>query len=567
MKSRIAEQIKIAAGVDFSQIEIESWIEKPKFSTMGDFAFPCFRLAKEFKKAPNLIAAEIAQTFKLKEVERTEAVGGYLNFYLDLPLYSAKVLKEVIDKRAGYGQKDLGKGKSISIDLSSPNIAKPFSMGHLRSTVIGNALANVTEKLGYKVIRINHIGDWGTQFGKLITAYQKWGSEEQVKTSPIAELHKLYVYFHEQAELNPSLDDEARVWFKRLEDGDEEAVRLWEWFRKVSLEAFSAVYEKLNISFDSFNGEAFYNDKMNDVIAMLEDEGLIEESEGARVVRLDDEGLPPCLIQKRDGATLYATRDLAAAFYRKREYSFEKSLYVVGNEQSLHFKQLKAILKKLNILWAEDLVHISFGMMLKDGKKMSTRKGKIVLLEKVLEQSTALAAEAIEEKNPNLKEKQQVAEAVGIGAIMFHDLKVFRQNDVHFELKDMLRFEGETGPYVQYAHARACSILRKAAVKDSSFSNSKVAPASFGEEERAIVMKISAFEEVIEEAFAEWDPSKIAKYAIDLAQLFNQYYAHTHILNELDEEVKAQRLLLLESITIVLKESLRLLGIQAPEEM
>ncbi|MGD7044597.1 arginine--tRNA ligase [Jeotgalibacillus proteolyticus] len=567
MKSKIAEQVKSASGTDFSIGEIESWIEKPKFSTMGDYAFPCFRLAKEFKKAPQLLAGEIAQTFTLKEIVRTEAAGGYVNFYLDLPLYSEKVLKDVLGKGSNYGCQDLGKGKAITMDLSSPNIAKPFSMGHLRSTVIGNALANVTEKLGYNVIRINHIGDWGTQFGKLITAYKMWGNEEQVKKSPIPELHKLYVHFHEQAERNPSLDDEAREWFKRLEDGDLEAVKLWQWFREVSLEAFSEVYKKLDISFDSYNGEAFYNDKMDDVMAMLEDEGLLEESEGAKVVRLDEEGLPPCLIQKRDGATLYATRDLAAAFYRKREYSFEKSLYVVGNEQSLHFKQLKAVLKKLNIAWAEDLVHISFGMMLKDGKKMSTRKGKIVLLEEVLEQSITLAAEAIKEKNPNLKEKKQVAQSVGIGAVMFHDLKVFRQNDVHFELKDMLRFEGETGPYVQYAHARACSILRKAEAEEGASTFKTVAPAAFGEAERAIVMKISAFDEVIQEAFAEWDPSKIAKYAIDLAQLFNQYYAHTHILNEEDKDVKGQRLLLLKAITVVLKESLRLLGIKAPEEM
>ncbi|TDL33073.1 arginine--tRNA ligase [Jeotgalibacillus sp. S-D1] len=567
MKTHIAEKLEQLLEQMGVKEKVETWIEKPKHPDMGDFAFPCFRLARTLKQAPNQIAEKLVQDFSIEGINRAVAVGGYVNFYLDIPTFSAKILSRILHEGPQFGDQTIGHGEKITIDLSSPNIAKPFSMGHLRSTVIGNAIANIVEKVGYKPVRINHIGDWGTQFGKLITAYKKWGDEEQVKRSPIVELHKLYVYFHEQAELNEDLNEEARHWFRKLEDGDQEATELWKWFRAVSLDAFSLVYDKMNISFDSYNGEAFYNDKMDAVINKLSEAKLLEESDGAMVVRLED-NLPPCLIQKRDGATLYATRDLAAAFYRKDQYSFAKSLYVVGNEQSLHFKQLKAVLKKLNAKWADDLVHISFGMMLKDSKKMSTRKGKVVLLEEVLDKSVEMAAEAIEKKNPSLENKESVAQLVGVGAVMFHDLKVFRKNDVHFELEEMLRFEGETGPYVQYAHARACSLVRN--VQGSEVESAAAANtcfSSFGEEERMIVFQLSEFEGVITEAFTEWDPSKIAKYAVDLAQHFNHYYAHTNILKEKDPTTKIQQLLLIKSIIITLKESLRLLGIAAPEKM
>lgn len=567
MKSHIAKKLELQLDQMGVIEKTEQWIEKPKHPHMGDYAFPCFRLARTLKQAPDKIAVKLAKDFSLDGVSKAEAVGGYVNFYLDIPFYTAQTLSRILHQGARYGEQNIGNGEKITIDLSSPNIAKPFSMGHLRSTVIGNAIANIVEKVGYTPVRINHIGDWGTQFGKLITAYKKWGDEAKVKHSPIVELHKLYVYFHEQAELNEELNEEARHWFKKLENGDPEAAELWTWFRSVSLDAFSLVYDKMNISFDSFNGEAFYNDKMDAVIEKLSEAKLLEESEGAMVVRLED-NLPPCLIQKRDGATLYATRDLAAAFYRKEQYSFAKSLYVVGNEQSLHFKQLKAVLKKLDVKWAEDLVHIPFGMMLKDGKKMSTRKGKVVLLEEVLDKSIQMAAEAIEEKNPSLENKESVAQKVGVGAVMFHDLKVFRQNDVHFELEDMLRFEGETGPYVQYAHARACSLIRKVQAGEvESDAAENLAFSSFGEEERKIVFQLSEFEHVIMEAFHEWDPSKIAKYSIELAQYFNHYYAHTNISQEKEQTTQLQQLLLIKSIIITLKESLRLLGIASPEKM
>ncbi|MEW9500962.1 arginine--tRNA ligase [Jeotgalibacillus marinus] len=565
MKRDIAQTLNELLSNKFSTIEIEKMIEKPKHVDHGDLAFPCFRFAREFKQSPADIARDLGGAFVCEGVHKVNVVGGYINFYLDIPILAAKVMSDITTQGSHFGEKQVGQGKAVTIDLSSPNIAKPFSMGHLRSTVIGNALANIVEKVGYKSIRINHIGDWGTQFGKLITAYKKWGDEEKVKTSPIVELHKLYVHFHEQAELDPSLNDEARLWFKRLEEGDAEAAKLWEWFREVSLHAFSLVYELMGISFDSFNGEAFYNDKMSAVIDMLERANLLEESDGAMVVRLDEEGLPPCLIKKRDGATLYATRDLAAAYYRYENYSFAKSLYVVGNEQSLHFKQLAAVLKKLDVPWANDLVHIPFGMMLKDGKKMSTRKGKVVLLEEVLAQSVKIAQAAIEEKNPTLAKKDLVAKKVGVGAVLFHDLKVFRQNDVHFSLEDMLRFEGETGPYVQYAHARACSILRKA--KMDMQHGWSTTYETFGEEERPLIIQLHAFEDTISEAVKEWDPSKVAKYVVELCQHFNHYYAHVNFLQNANEQEKQQRLTLIYSTTIVIKESLRLLGIDAPEEM
>ncbi|WP_041087529.1 arginine--tRNA ligase [Jeotgalibacillus soli] len=563
MITRIASTINKMVNSEITINEIELLIEQPKHAEQGDLALPCFRFARTMKLAPNQIAAQIASGFTCEGVIKVEAVGGYVNFFLDILTIAENVITEIITQGNHYGDSDAGQGRAITIDLSSPNIAKPFSMGHLRSTVIGNAIANMLEKNGYTPIRINHLGDWGTQFGKLITAYKRWGEENKVRQDPIRELHQLYVYFHQQAEIDESLEKEGRQWFKCLEDGDTEAVALWKWFREVSLEAFSRVYNLMGISFDSYHGEAFYNDKMRAVVEMLKNADLLEESEGAKVVRLDDEGLPPCLIMKSDGATLYATRDLAAAFYRQDHYAFAVSLYVVGNEQTLHFKQLIAVLNKLGVPWANDLVHIPFGMILKDGKKMSTRKGKVVLLEEVLEQSIQMAHNAIMEKNPSLHNRKQVAKQVGVGAVLFHDLKVFRQNDIEFSLEDMLRFEGETGPYVQYTHARACSILRKAAWNQeypTSFT-------TFGKDERAVVKQLAAFPEEVEKAVKEWDPSKVAKYVIDLSQDFNHYYAHTSILQGVKEEEKAQRLALVHAVSIVIKESLRLLGMEAPEEM
>lgn len=545
-----------------SKESIEKMIEVPKQMALGDYAFPCFLLAKELKKAPQQIAIDLQSTMQHPFIQKIEAVGPYLNFFLNREVVGAEVVSEIIEKQGDYGTLAIGNGENIPIDMSSPNIAKPFSMGHLRSTVIGNALANIMEKSGYTPVKINYLGDWGTQFGKLITAYKLWGDEEKVKAQPIQELLSLYVRFHEEAETKPELEDQGREWFKKLEDGDEEATYYWNWFKTESLKEFNRIYELLGVSFDSYHGEAFYNDKMDAVIEELEEKNLLTESDGAMVVSLDEFDMAPSLIKKSDGATLYMTRDLAAAMYRKREYDFAKSLYVVGAEQSLHFKQLKLVLKKMGHDWADNMHHIPFGMLLKDGKKMSTRKGKLVLLEEVLQDAIDLALKNIESRNPDLENKEDVARMVGVGAVIFHDLKNFRLNDIEFSLDTMLTFEGETGPYLQYTYARACSLLEKA----SGQTVSSISPEAFGNEKAwAIVYLLTKFEEVIQAAFNEFDPSRIAKYLIDLAQAFNKYYGSVKIL-ENDAQLGA-RLQLVEAITVVIKEGLRILGLGAPQKM
>lgn len=544
------------------ELNVESYIEVPPQREMGDYAFPCFVLAKSLRKAPQVIASELSTAIDHPFIEKVEAVGAYVNFFFDKKKVGEEVVQTILEEKEHYGDVPIGNGEKVTIDLSSPNIAKPFSMGHLRSTVIGNALANIVEKCGYTPVKINHLGDWGTQFGKLIYAYKTWGDEEKVKAEPIKELLALYIRFHEEAETNPKLEEEGRFWFKQLEDGNEEALALWNWFREESLKEFSKIYDLLGIEFDSYKGEAFYNDKMDAVVQELEEKGLLEESDGAMVVPLDEFDLPPCLIKKSDGATLYATRDLAAALYRKQKYNFAKALYVVGGEQSLHFKQLFYVLKKMGYSWADDLHHIPFGMMLKDGKKMSTRKGKLVLLEEVLHEAIELAKQHIEQRNSSLENKDEVAEAVGVGAVIFHDLKNFRLNDIEFSLDAMLTFEGETGPYLQYTYARACSILRKA-------GKGSTGPISYkefeGDQAWSVISLLMKFPEVIHNAYEHFDPSHLAKYIIDLAQAFNKYYGAVKILEE-NEGVGA-RLQLVEATTVVLKEGMRLLGLKAPKKM
>ncbi|MCM3768049.1 arginine--tRNA ligase [Neobacillus niacini] len=561
-KKELAEILHTILEGEIAVGDLEMLIEKPKNAAHGDLAFPCFSLAKLKRKAPNLIAQELSGKIESPTFEKVEVVGAYLNIFLNKKQAAQQVVSEVIKQKGNFGSMNFGEGGNVTIDMSSPNIAKPFSMGHLRSTVIGNSIALIVEKCGYKPIKINHLGDWGTQFGKLISAYKHWGDEEKVKQNPIKELLALYVKFHEVAETNPSLEDEGRAWFKKLEDGDEEAQNLWQWFREESLKEFARIYELMNVEFDSFAGEAFYNDKMEPVVKMLEEKGLLVESDQAMVVELTEEELPPCLIKKSDGATLYATRDLAAAMYRKENYNFVQSLYVVGHEQSLHFKQLIAVLKKAGYDWADKMVHIPFGMMLKDGKKMSTRKGKVVLLEEVLNESIAMARHNIEEKNPSLENKDEVAKQVGVGAVIFHDLKNNRMNDIEFSLEEMLRFEGETGPYVQYTFARACSILRK-----GNWQASAEIPAfqSTWEKEWKVVSMMMEFSNAIKRACVNYDPSQVAKYIVDLAQAFNKYYAEVKVLEESEE--RTARLALVYAVTEILKEGLRLLGIKAPVEM
>ncbi|WP_251553626.1 arginine--tRNA ligase [Neobacillus muris] len=561
-KKKFAEELYAALDGAIEAAELEQLIEKPKTQQHGDLAFPCFSLAKMQRKAPHLIAQELAGKIQSRVFEKMEVVGAYINVFLNKQQVAADILNQIISQQGEYGTQKEGNGGKVTIDLSSPNIAKPFSMGHLRSTVIGNALALIVEKCGFQPIKINHLGDWGTQFGKLISAYKRWGNPEKVKQNPIKELLSLYVQFHAEAEANPALDDEGRSWFKKLEDGDEEALALWQWFRDESLKEFSRIYELMGVQFDSYAGEAFYNDKMDRIVKLLEEKELLVESNQAQVVELNEEQLPPCLIKKSDGATLYATRDLAAALYRKEHYDFSQSLYVVGHEQSLHFKQLIAVLKKMGFDWADKMVHIPFGMMLKDGKKMSTRKGKVVLLEEVLAESIEMARSNIEEKNPTLKNKEEVAKQVGVGAVIFHDLKNYRMNDIEFSLEEMLRFEGETAPYVQYTFARACSILRKAGWK---LETPAQAYQTSWEKEWKVVSLLMEFPSAIKRACENYDPSLVAKYIIDLAQVFNKYYAEVKVLEESPE--REARLALVCSVTVVLKEGLRLLGISAPEEM
>lgn len=559
-KELIASELaKVIDSLD--QDAILNLLEQPKSSDLGDIAFPAFSLAKVERKAPQAIAADIAEKIDQSAFEKVVATGPYVNFFLDKSKISDQVIKSVIEAGADYGQQDEGHGQNITIDLSSPNIAKPFSVGHLRSTVIGDALSNIFRKMGYNTIKINHLGDWGKQFGLLMVAYKKWGSKEAVEANPIDELLKLYVRINAEIENDPELDEEGRKWFKKLEDGDPEATELWQWFRDESLVEFNRIYKLLGVEFDSLNGEAFYNDKMDEGVQILEDKGLLKESKGASIVELDDVNLPPAMIKKSDGATLYITRDIATAMYRARTYNFVKNIYAVGQEQSNHFRQLKAVLKKMGFDWSDDMVHVDFGLVTKNRQKLSTRKGNIILLEPTLQEAISRAKAQIEEKNPELENKEEVAHAVGVGAVKFYDLKTDRRNGYDFDLEAMVSFEGETGPYIQYAYARIQSILRKA-----NFTPSADATYSLNDPESWEIIKLlQDFSRIVKRAAENYDPSLIAKYAISLAQAFNKYYAHTRILDESPE--RESRLALSYSTAVVLKEALRLLGVQAPEKM
>ena len=559
-KELIASELaKVIEGLD--QETILNLLEQPKSSDLGDIAFPAFSLAKIERKAPQAIAADIAEKIDASHFEKVVATGPYVNFFLDKSQISDQVIKSVIEAGADYGQQEEGQGANVTIDLSSPNIAKPFSVGHLRSTVIGDALSNIFRKMGYNTIKINHLGDWGKQFGLLMVAYKKWGSKEAVEANPIDELLKLYVRINAEIENDPALDEEGRLWFKKLEDGDPEATELWQWFRDESLVEFNRIYKLLGVEFDSLNGEAFYNDKMDEAVQILEEKGLLKESKGASIVELDDVNLPPAMIKKSDGATLYITRDIATAIYRARTYNFVKNIYVVGQEQSNHFRQLKAVLKKMGFEWSDDMIHVDFGLVTKNRQKLSTRKGNIILLEPTLQEAISRAKAQIEEKNPELENKEEVAHAVGVGAVKFYDLKTDRRNGYDFDLEAMVSFEGETGPYVQYAYARIQSILRKA-----NFTPSADATYSLSDPESWEIIKLlQDFSRVVKRAAENYDPSLIAKYAINLAQAFNKYYAHTRILDESPE--RDSRLALSYSTAVVLKEALRLLGVEAPEKM
>ena len=548
----------VSEQVNLPKEKIAMLIERPKNAKMGDYAFPAFALAKIEHKNPALIAKDIAEKISDDNFTSIQAVGPYVNFAINHAKLVNATLNDVLTEKDHFGDQKLGEG-NVPIDMSSPNIAKPMSMGHLRSTVIGNSIAKTLEKVGYTPIKINYLGDYGTQFGKLITAYRLWGNEEDVKKDPINNLFHYYVKFHEEAEKDPKLEDEGRAAFKKLENGDEEEIKLWKWFREVSLQEFNRIYKELGVTFDSYNGEAFFNDKMQPVVDELKEKGLLEESRGAQVVNLgEDEN--PALILKSDGSSLYMTRDLAAALYRKKKYDFVMSLYVAGGEQSGHFKQLKQVLKKMGYDWSDNIHHIPFGLITQGGKKLSTRKGNVVFLDKVLKDAVSLAEQQIEEKNPNLSNKGQVAHDVGVGAVVFHDLKNDRMDNFDFDLEEVVRFEGDTGPYVQYTNARAQSILRKANQEISMDNLSLDDDWSF-----AVAKALADFPSIVEKASEKFEPSIIAKYALDLSKKFNKYYANVRILDE-DDQLNA-RLALVQATSIVLTEALRLLGVNAPKEM
>lgn len=544
--------------VDLPKEKVAMLIERPKNAKMGDYAFPTFALAKIEHKNPAIIAQEIAEKISDDNFSSIQAVGPYVNFAIDHEKLVKATLNDVLTEKDHYGDQKLGHG-NVPIDMSSPNIAKPMSMGHLRSTVIGNSIAKTMKKVGYTPIKINYLGDYGTQFGKLIAAYKHWGSEEEVKKDPIMSLFHYYVRFHKEAEENPELEEEGRAWFKKLEEGDPEATKLWKWFREVSLADFNRIYKELGVEFNSYNGEAFFNDKMQPVIDELKNKKLLHESQGAQVVDMgEDEN--PAIIVKSDGTSIYLTRDLAAAEWRMKEYNFVKMLYVVGNEQAQHFVELKTVLKKMGYDWSDEIHHVPFGLITQGGKKLSTRKGNVVFLDQVLKDAVNLAQQQIEEKNPGLENKDQVAHDVGVGAVVFHDLKNDRLDNFDFDLQEVVRFEGDTGPYVQYTNARAQSILRKAGKEISIDNLSLNDDWSF-----AVAKDLADFPEIVAKASDKFEPSVIAKYALNLSKKFNKYYANVRILDD-DDQLNA-RLALVQATSIVLTEALRLLGVNAPKEM
>ncbi|KJD46865.1 arginine--tRNA ligase [Paenibacillus terrae] len=565
----------ISAHTGLEEKEISSLLEVPPQPEWGDVAFPCFLLAKKFRKAPQLIALELAEAVNREEGLTASASGAYVNITLGRSIHIPLMLAEL--RKPEFFKPDLGHGQRVVIDMSSPNIAKPFGIGHLRSTVIGAALYRILGETGYVPVSVNHLGDWGTQFGKQIAAYKRWGNEEQLQQDPIGESLKLYVRFHEEAEHDPSLEDEGREWFRRLEHGDSEAKRLWEFFVEVSLREFDRMYQRLNITFDHVLGESFYNDKMQAVVAQLRTKGLLEESEGALVVRLEDEGLPPCLILKKDGTTIYPTRDLATAIYRHEVMKVDRLLYVVGGEQQLHFRQVFAVLKRAGETWAEQCEHVPFGLMRFAGKKMSTRRGKVVKLEEVLDEAVARALSIITQKNPALQDQQEIAEDVGIGAIIFGDLKNNRLNEVDFSLEDALTFEGETGPYVQYTHARIRSLLEKAHAGTDTLAGSSIdvpagerhAPDStytsdemLGDAGWALLKQLVRYQGQLERAARQLEPSVIARFALDTAQAFNRFYVKERIV-----EGGPWRIQLAEQTADILAHTLQLLGLKAPYRM
>lgn len=562
MKKKVVEYISNYIK-ELEQSEIEKLLEIPPKPDMGDFAFPCFRLAKVYRKAPQIIAEELKNKMEPAEfLSSVENMGGYLNFYVNKEQFAKEMVLQASADH--YGSSSEGENKTICIDYSSPNVAKNFHVGHLRTTIIGNSLYKIFSKLGYHVERINHMGDWGTQFGKLIVAYKKWGNKEEIEKDGVAALMRIYVKFHEEADKDDSLNDEARAWFVKMEQGDEEALSIWQWFKDISLIEYKRTYKLLGMEFDSYHGESFYRDKTAAVVDALKEKNLLVESEGAFIVPLDEYNMAPCLIMKKDGSSIYATRDLAAALYRKKTYDFSKCIYVTGNEQKLHFAQFFKVLELMGNEWSKDMVHVPYGLVSLEGGKLSTRSGNVIYAEDILRESIAKIREIIEEKNPNLPDKDQVAQIVGIGAILFNDLYNQRIKDVTFTWEKILNFDGETGPYVQYTYARAASVLRKAGVSevDENIDFQLITDdASMN-----LLKEINRYPEAVKDAAEKLEPFVIARFAMAVAQAFNKFY-HDCQINVEDASLKKARLKMVVLTKYVLKDSLSLLGIDCPEQM
>ncbi|MCJ8010702.1 arginine--tRNA ligase [Paenibacillus sp. KQZ6P-2] len=557
-----AEVLKAYVPLEVEQLM--ELLEIPPSASMGDMAFPCFILAKQFKKAPQAAAKDIADAFSHPYVQ-AEAAGPYINLKFDRQHYGSLMMNELTTGNVP----ETGNGIKVVIDMSSPNIAKPFGIGHLRSTMIGAALYNMYKLAGYDVLSVNHLGDWGTQFGKQIAAYKRWGNDQALSENPIQESLQLYVRFHDEAVQDNTLEQEARDWFRKLEEGDEEARKLWAYFVEVSMKEFDRMYERLGVHFDYTLGESFYNDKMQAVVDTLKEQGLLEESDGALVVRLDEEGMPPCLIIKKDGTTIYPTRDLATAIYRHDVMQADRLLYVVGSEQRLHFGQVFTVLRRMGMAWADSCTHVPFGLMKFEGKKMSTRRGKIVVLEDVLDEAVARAMDIINEKNPELDNKQQVANAVGIGAIIFGDLKNNRVNEVDFSLEDALNFDGETGPYIQYTYARTQSVLAKGDALQAENDKAADMLASgdvLGDSGWELLKLLTKFPEQLQRGIRNNEPSALARYALDVAQSFNQFYNKERIVTD-ESSTRHARLRLTRLAGLSLTRTMHLLGLQTPDRM
>ena len=554
----IAERIKVD-GVGSE--EIQSLIAVPPNTDMGDYALPCFRFAKALKKSPIAIAQALAADFVTDDViSEVSALNGYLNFRIDKQGLMRSVLSSIAEKKEAYGSSDMGNGKTICIDYSSVNIAKPFHIGHLSTTVLGSALYKIFSFLGYRVVGINHLGDYGTQFGKLISAYKHWGDRDDVQRRGIFAVNELYVRFNTQA--TEEMEQEAREYFRLIESGDKEANELFDWFKSLTLEYVNRIYDRLGVKFDSYNGERFYTDKMQPVIDELREKGLLKESEGAQVVDLEQYGMPPCLILRSDGASLYATRDLAAAYYRKATYDFYKCLYVVAYQQNLHFRQIFKVLELLGKEWAKDMVHVAYGMVSLEDGAMSTRKGKVVWLEDVINKCVEKALKVIDEKNPDLEDKQAVAEKVGVGAVIFGALYNNKIKDIVFSYDKVLSFEGETGVYCQYTCARANSVIAKSDGMSCVLPEKlEICPQEF-----EVIKALAAFPDVVKDAADKYEPSIVARYAVDLSQKFNKFYFDCKILAA-EENVRPQRLAITKACLTVLKSALGLLGIGVPEKM